>query len=285
MFEEESDGETGALAMYAFFCFPHGDSLILNYRGEFADLLGEDYLGLRELGIADEFGLSALSVPKKLLRGRKGQNKPTAAKPTEPPPPFPPPPQFVPFTASMVADQIGLLQPYYQNRFVALSASTEPAPLPPLPGPLLPNASWSHPSASSLPTPAMLPTNGTSSLLPSLPNIRPDLVLPDDIPSPAQLKISPIGQIAKSGAAASAARKKSTAAKTIIDGNVTGSLGTVGTPPTTTGPDGGAAKKKKATTGVGNGRKKKPDASGSAPPPVFGGQGGPILPAVVIASA
>lgn len=261
----------------------YGDTLILNYRGEFADLLGEDYLGLRELGIADEFGLSALSVPKKLLRGRKGQNKPTAAKPTEPPPPFPPPPQFVPFTASMVADQISLLQPYYQNRLVALSASTEPASLPSLPGPSLPDASWSQPSASSLPTPALLPTSGTSSLLPSAPNIRPDLVLPDDVPSAVQLKISPIGQIVKSGAAASAARKKSSTAKTVIDGSVAGAVGT----PPTTGPEGGAAKKKKAATGVGSGtgRKKKPDGPGSAPPPVFGGQGGPILPAVVIASA
>jgi transcriptional activator SPT7 len=46
--------------------------------GDFADALGEDYLGLRALGIAAEFGLSNLSIPKKLLRGKKGQNKPTA---------------------------------------------------------------------------------------------------------------------------------------------------------------------------------------------------------------
>ena len=49
------------------------------YRGEFADLLGEDYLGLRELGIAAEFGMSNLSIPKRLLKGKKGQNKPTAS--------------------------------------------------------------------------------------------------------------------------------------------------------------------------------------------------------------
>lgn len=46
--------------------------------GEFADVLGEDYLGLRALGIAAEFGLSNLSIPKKLLKGKKGQSKPTA---------------------------------------------------------------------------------------------------------------------------------------------------------------------------------------------------------------
>ena len=44
-------------------------------RGDFADALGEDYLGLRELGIAAEFGMSSLTIPKKLLRGKKGQDK------------------------------------------------------------------------------------------------------------------------------------------------------------------------------------------------------------------
>jgi hypothetical protein len=36
--------------------------------GGFADMFGEDFLGLRELGIASELGVSSLSVPKKLLR-------------------------------------------------------------------------------------------------------------------------------------------------------------------------------------------------------------------------
>lgn len=36
------------------------------------NLRREDFLGLKELGIASEFGLSSLSVPKKLLRGKKG---------------------------------------------------------------------------------------------------------------------------------------------------------------------------------------------------------------------
>lgn len=39
--------------------------------GAFADALGEDVLGLRELGIAQELGLSSLSVPKRLLKGKK----------------------------------------------------------------------------------------------------------------------------------------------------------------------------------------------------------------------
>jgi len=47
--------------------------------GDFADALGEDYLGLRELGIAAEFGMSSLSIPKKLLRGKKAQSKLSSA--------------------------------------------------------------------------------------------------------------------------------------------------------------------------------------------------------------
>ena len=49
-------------------------------RGNFADGLGDDFLGLRELGIAAEFGLSSLTVPKKLLKGKnKGGIKDGAA--------------------------------------------------------------------------------------------------------------------------------------------------------------------------------------------------------------
>lgn len=45
-------------------------------RGNFADSFGEDFLGLRELGIAAEFGLSSLTIPKKLLKGKgKGNLK------------------------------------------------------------------------------------------------------------------------------------------------------------------------------------------------------------------
>ena len=43
--------------------------------GNFADSFGEDFLGLRELGIAAEFGLSSLSIPKKLLKGKNKGNK------------------------------------------------------------------------------------------------------------------------------------------------------------------------------------------------------------------
>ena len=42
------------------------------FRGNFAESFGDDFFGLKELGIADEFGLSSLTVPKRLLKGRKG---------------------------------------------------------------------------------------------------------------------------------------------------------------------------------------------------------------------
>lgn len=247
-------------------------------RGEFADVLGEDYLGLRELGIADEFGLSGLSVPKKLLKGKKGQNQPTTAKPTEPPPPYPPPPPFIPFSAASVDDQIGLLKPYYQHRFALLAASTQPVVAPILHGPSLPG-SLPAPYSSLLPSHTVGTVSQSSVSSPVSPSIRPDLVLPDDSPNPFQLKISPIGQIVKSSAAT--AKKKAATKTAAVDG------GTVGTPrPSGAGSDAGK-KKKAGSTGVGsgNGRKKKPDGPGSQPPSVFAGQGGPILPAVVAASA
>ena len=149
------------------------------HSGEFADVLGEDYLGLRALGIEAEFGLSNLSIPKKLLKGKKGQNKPTAlvfffffrlamrlttfhsAKPSEPPLPYPPPPPFVPLRAGDIDEQIGLLRPYYHNRIALLVASSAPpvaVPPAPLPGPVLEPSSLNP----SLP-PTLPPSNQSAS--------------------------------------------------------------------------------------------------------------------------
>ncbi|KAF7783329.1 hypothetical protein Agabi119p4_2705 [Agaricus bisporus var. burnettii] len=148
LFEDEEEEETGALAI-----------------GDFADMLGEDYLGLRELGIAQEYGMSSLSVPKKLLRSKKNQHKPAAAKPNEPPPPYPPPPPFIPLTSSKLDDQIGLLKPYYQSRFASLAASVvAPPPPPPLPGPSLPGPTLPGPVIGA---PPALP--GPSIPQPSIP--------------------------------------------------------------------------------------------------------------------
>lgn len=48
-----------------------GSDTDLGRRGHFADSFGEDFLGLRELGIEAEFGLQSLAIPKKLLKGKK----------------------------------------------------------------------------------------------------------------------------------------------------------------------------------------------------------------------
>lgn len=42
-----------------------------NSSGNFADELGEDFLGLRELGIDREYGLTSLTVPQSLFYGRR----------------------------------------------------------------------------------------------------------------------------------------------------------------------------------------------------------------------
>lgn len=126
--------------------------------GDFADMLGEDYLGLRELGIAAEFGMSSLTIPKKLLKSKKSQLKggPVASKPNEPPPLYPPPPPFIPLASNKVNDQIGLLKDYYAGRFTVLAAAAAaaPKPSPPLLGPfgrpitMLPGPSLAVPSLS-----------------------------------------------------------------------------------------------------------------------------------------
>lgn len=172
----------------------------------------------------------------------------------------------------MVDDEIGLLKPYYQYRFATLAATSLPSHT--LPGP--PPASFPPTPLPGLPPPA----NGSLS---TIPTVRPDLVLPDDIPSPAQLRISPIGQIIKTGASAAAAKKKALNKTASIEG---GLVSTPGSGAPIARLEGAATKKKKGggSVGSGNGRKKKPEGS-SPQPSVYGSQGNPMLPAVVIASA
>ncbi|TFK33829.1 hypothetical protein BDQ12DRAFT_727456 [Crucibulum laeve] len=292
LFESEDEEETGALAM-----------------GDFADMVGEDYLGLRELGIAAEFGLSNLSIPKKLLKGKKGQNKPIATKPTEPPPPYPPPPPFIPLNSTKIDDQIGLLKTYYQSRFSALSAANAaappPPPLPPLPGPSftmprppnLPGPSMPygmHPpplQGPSIPngilqTPAPIPAASSTVHPPPPPAI---LTLPDDTPHLPQTKMGPLGQIVR-GVNVGATKKK---AKVDAPPPTSSTAAVVITPAPSTSGEAASPKKKKGNTGVGtgNGRKKKPgDGQGGnefGPPGQVNeqGQGGSPFPPVVTATA
>jgi transcriptional activator SPT7 len=169
-------------------------------------------LGLRELGIAAELGLSSLSIPKRLLKGKRNAKGPNAtcgnrsspsslsysrlychsAKSAEPPPPYPPPQPFVPLTSETVKNQIGLLRGYFEHRLAGLDS------------------------------------------------------LPDDPQNPAQAKLGPLGQVirpsnAAIAAAAAGGSKKKTkpkdgaaaaastaAAAGIIAGPATGAV-TVGT--------------------------------------------------------
>ena len=73
---EDDEEEESAFVMYALLRLLD-TALTWLCRGQFTDDIGEDFLGLRELGIAAEFGLSSLSVPKRLLKGKKNA-KPNA---------------------------------------------------------------------------------------------------------------------------------------------------------------------------------------------------------------
>ncbi|CUA66995.1 Transcriptional activator spt7 [Schizosaccharomyces pombe 972h-] [Rhizoctonia solani] len=90
--------------------------------GGFAGELGEDFFGLRELGLDQEFGLTSLSIPRKLLRGRRN-NAANANATKEAQLPYPPPPPFHPIHTASLESHIGLLHPFY--------ASKAPAPAPP----------------------------------------------------------------------------------------------------------------------------------------------------------
>ncbi|KAK0205982.1 hypothetical protein DFS33DRAFT_1311529 [Desarmillaria ectypa] len=225
LFEEEDEDEAGVLAL-----------------GDFAESLGMDYLGLRELGIAEELGMSSLTIPKRLLKGKKRSKGPLSAavKPSEPPPPYPPPPPFVPLTVGKVNDQIGLLKPFYQSRITAMSAPPPPPPPTLNSYPLLTDS-----SGAPIPIPAPPPPP------PSAP--PPDTFIPDEAPAAVQTKMGPLGQIIKTGGTA-AKKKAKPAGSAAPSGNIA-TVTTGGTP----GGEAAAPKKKKGATGVGtgNGRKKK----------------------------
>ncbi|KAJ3809100.1 hypothetical protein F5876DRAFT_44602, partial [Lentinula aff. lateritia] len=208
LFDEEEEEENSALAL-----------------GEFADTLGVDYFGLRELGIAEEFGMSSLTIPKRLLRGKKKRtNLLPVTKPTEPPPPFPPPPAFIPLTAGRIPEQIGLLQKFYQDRLQAVAAplipplSHIPVP-PPAPPPLLgPSLSNPYPSIPSLPKPYIPPLLGPPKLSAQPFSPPSETIIPDDSPTPAQAKMSPLGHIVKTGSSYPAAKKKAKGASSAAAG-------------------------------------------------------------------
>ncbi|KAF7308393.1 SAGA complex protein [Mycena chlorophos] len=151
--------------------------------GDFAEALGEDYLGLRELGIAAEFGMSNLSIPKKLLRRRRALQG-AAAAPAPPPTSLSPtatlhpahpcksrrPDRAAGVAAAEAAAASAALPPPMPLGLISLSGPTLPAlpgpslPLPPLPGPSLPPLpgptllTLAPPPGPKLPTPTPTPT-------------------------------------------------------------------------------------------------------------------------------
>lgn len=52
-------------------------------RGEFTNELGEDFFGLRELGLDTELGMSALRIPSRLFHGRGTEEGDESLKETE----------------------------------------------------------------------------------------------------------------------------------------------------------------------------------------------------------
>lgn len=85
--------------------------------GDFAEDLGEDFLGLRELGIDKEFGLSSVTVPKSLFFGRRRRDAAALDTKTEEPD-YAPPPPFTPLTpGTYKAATPGLLHAFYAERF------------------------------------------------------------------------------------------------------------------------------------------------------------------------
>lgn len=130
-------------------------------------------MGLRELGIASEFGLSSLTIPKRLLKGKRNAKGPNAAyelvflypalnsilthshssKSAEPPPPYPPPSLLISLTMESVKSQVGLLRGYFEHRLASAGLDT----------------------------------------------------LSDDSPNPAQAKLGPLGQVIRPSSAAIAA--------------------------------------------------------------------------------
>ncbi|KAF8514635.1 hypothetical protein BU17DRAFT_94325 [Hysterangium stoloniferum] len=178
--------------------FEEGDDADHFASGGLADILGggEDFLGLRELGIEAEFGLKSLSIPKRLWNGKSGvedRTAPDRAHAGEPPPPFPHPPAFIPLDHSKVDAQIGLLKGFYQERFTALSASTRPSL--DVPATTIFAARQSTPDKSSSMHPSSLQTSSHH-------------ILPDDPPPTTRSKLGPLGQIIVSNPSSSANKKK-----------------------------------------------------------------------------
>jgi len=82
--------------------------------GDFAEDIGDDFFGFKELGLDKEFGLSTLSVPLHLLQGRMhNAYQPTTTANPDNSEGHQPPPPFEPVTHDLLKNQIGLVQNFF----------------------------------------------------------------------------------------------------------------------------------------------------------------------------
>ncbi|RPA99214.1 hypothetical protein L873DRAFT_934071 [Choiromyces venosus 120613-1] len=112
--------------------------------GDFAEDIGDDFFGFKELGLDKEFGLSSLSVPLHLLQGRmhstyQTQNTSAVALTDG----YEPPPPFEPVTHELLEREIGLVRNFFLAKLHANNEEplVEDENLPPkqrLPKPRLP---------------------------------------------------------------------------------------------------------------------------------------------------
>jgi len=117
--------------------------------GTWADYTGEDVMGLKDSGIAAEFGLVSLTVPRRLWKPKKvaaakqrsvrtsclrfaltlavSVDETEAVR-------YPPPSPFIPLQTKGIDKHIGLLRHYYQDRITKLALPAKmPTPPPPPP--------------------------------------------------------------------------------------------------------------------------------------------------------
>lgn len=93
-----------------------GEALTL---GHFAEGLGDDFFGFRELGLDRELGLAGLSVPSRLFFGRAAPtNAAVADGERKVAPTYAPPPPVVLVSRASLPAQIGLLRPWYAAHLV-----------------------------------------------------------------------------------------------------------------------------------------------------------------------
>lgn len=109
--------ERGVIEDEALFA-DNGEALV---AGNFAEGLGDDFFGFRELGLDRELGMAGLTVPTRLFYGRNRNSAANLAARggvggKEEVLPYPPPPEPVLLTAAAVGGQIGLLHGFYQEK-------------------------------------------------------------------------------------------------------------------------------------------------------------------------